>query len=344
MSPNVRIALDAMGGDNAPDIVIAGASLARKRYPYLNLSFIGEGKKLTALIKKYKNLNESKIIHADDIVASHARPAQALRHGKKTSMWLAVNEVTTNKADAIVSAGNTGALMAISKLQLRMIHGVTRPAIAGFIPTLKGLCCMLDLGANIEVDERNLVQFGIMGASFCSAITSKNNASVGILNVGEEDQKGFDYLRRAGASLSDKKLKLNYVGFIEGSDIVTGNTDVIVTDGFTGNIALKTAEGTAKFFMHHLRRTFRSSMLSRIGFLLSKNAFMKMKRTVDPRYYNGAILLGLNGVCVKSHGGADSVGFSNAIGVACDLVKHEFIPKVKDSISEAEKIIHGKVE
>ena len=201
---------------------------------------------------------------------------------------------------------------------------------------------MLDLGANIEVDERNLVQFGIMGASFCSAITGKNNATVGILNVGEEDQKGFDYLRRAGSSLSDETLNLNYVGFIEGSDIITGDTDVIVTDGFTGNVALKTAEGTAKFFMHHLRRAFRSSILSRIGFLLSRSAFTKMRRTVDPRYYNGAILLGLNGICVKSHGGADSVGFSNAIEVACDLVEHEFIPKVNDSISAAEKIIQSK--
>ncbi len=344
MSSNVRIALDAMGGDNAPDIVIAGASIARKRHPYLNLSFIGETRKLKALIKKYKNLSDAKIIHADETVASDARPAQALRHGKKTSMWLAVNEVAMENADAIVSAGNTGALMAISKLQLRMISGVTRPAIAGFIPTLKGLCCMLDLGANIEVDEKNLVQFGIMGASFCSAITGKKRASVGILNVGEEDQKGFDYLRRAGTSLSNKTLNLNYVGFIEGSDIIKGNTDVIVTDGFTGNIALKTAEGTAKFFMYHLRQTFRSSIFSRIGFLLSRNAFMKMRRTIDPRYYNGAILLGLNGVCVKSHGGTDSVGFSNAIEVACDLVKHEFIPNVNESISAAEQVIQSKAD
>lgn len=342
MSSNVRIALDAMGGDNAPDIVVAGASIARKRRPYLNLSFIGEAKKIGALIKKYKNLNDAKIIHADDIVAPDARPAQALRHGKKTSMWLAVNEVAMENADAIVSAGNTGALMAISKLQLRMISGVTRPAIAGFIPTLKGLCCMLDLGANIEVDEKNLVQFGIMGASFCSAITGQKRASVGILNVGEEDQKGFDYLRRAGTSLSDKTLNLNYIGFLEGSDIIKGDADVIVTDGFTGNIALKTAEGTAKFFMYHLRKTFRSSIFSRIGFLLSRNAFMKMRRTIDPRYYNGAILLGLNGVCVKSHGGTDSVGFSNAIEVACDLVKHEFIPNVNDSISAAERVIQSK--
>ncbi|GIS17050.1 MAG: phosphate acyltransferase [Alphaproteobacteria bacterium] len=342
MSSNVKIALDAMGGDNAPDIVVAGASIARKRHPNLNLCFIGNSDKIKLLIKKYKNLSNAKIIHADDVVGSETRPAQALRHGKKTSMWLAVNEVASKNADAIVSAGNTGALMAISKLQLRMINGVTRPAIAGFIPTLKGLSCMLDLGANIEVDERNLVQFGIMGASFCSAITGKNNATVGILNVGEEDQKGFDYLRRAGSSLSDETLNLNYVGFIEGSDIITGDTDVIVTDGFTGNVALKTAEGTAKFFMHHLRRAFRSSILSRIGFLLSRSAFTKMRRTVDPRYYNGAILLGLNGICVKSHGGADSVGFSNAIEVACDLVEHEFIPKVNDSISAAEKIIQSK--
>ena len=203
---------------------------------------------------------------------------------------------------------------------------------------------MLDLGANIEVDERNLVQFGIMGASFCSAITGKNNASVGILNVGEEDQKGFDYLRRAGISLSDETLNLNYVGFIEGSDIITGDTDVIVTDGFTGNVALKTAEGTAKFIMHHLRQAFRSSVLSRIGFLLCRTALIKMRRTVDPRFYNGAILLGLNGICVKSHGGADSIGFSNAIEVACDLVEHKFIPKVNDSISAAEKVIQNKTE
>ena len=344
MSLNLRIALDAMGGDNAPDIVVSGASIARKKHPNLELIFIGDDQKIKPLIKKYKNLSDAKIIHAEDMVAPDARPAQALRHGKKTSMWLAVNEVARDSADAIISAGNTGALMAISKLQLRMINGVTRPAIAGFLPTMRGLCCMLDLGANIEVDERNLVQFGIMGASFCSAITGMNNPSVGILNVGEEDQKGFDYLRRAGISLSDETLNLNYVGFIEGSDIVTGDTDVIVTDGFTGNVALKTAEGTAKFFMHHLRQAFRSSYLSRIGFLLSRAAFMKMRKTIDPRYYNGAILLGLNGICVKSHGGADSVGFSNAIEVACDLVEHKFIPKVNDSISAAEKVIQSKAE
>ena len=344
MSLNLRIALDAMGGDNAPDIVVSGASIARKKHPNLELIFVGDEQKIYPLIKRQKNLTDAKIIHAYDMVAADVKPAQALRHGKKTSMWLAVNEVAAGNADAIVSAGNTGALMAISKLQLRMINGVTRPAIAGFLPTLRGLSCMLDLGANIEVDERNLVQFGIMGASFCSAVTGINNPSVGILNVGEEDQKGFDYLRRAGVSLSDSTLNLNYVGFIEGSDIVAGDTDVIVTDGFTGNVALKTAEGTAKFFMYHLRQVFRSSLFSRIGFLLSRSAFLKMRKKVDPRYYNGAVLLGLNGVCVKSHGGADSVSFSNAIDVACDLVEHEFIPKVNDSISAAEKVIQSKTE
>ncbi|MDA9190297.1 phosphate acyltransferase PlsX [Alphaproteobacteria bacterium] len=344
MSLNLRIALDAMGGDNAPEIVIDGASLARERHPDLQLTLIGDSTKISELTKKYKNLSDVKIIHADDMVAADEKPSQALRHGKKTSMWLAVNEVALDNADAIISAGNTGALMAISKLQLRMISGVTRPAIAGFLPTLRGLCCMLDLGANIEVDERNLVQFGIMGASFCEAITGKQNPSVGILNVGEEDQKGFDYLRLAGTSLSHQSLNLNYVGFIEGSDIVAGDTDVIVTDGFTGNVALKTAEGTAKFFMHHLRQAFQSTLLSKLGFIFSRGALLKMRRTVDPRYYNGAVLLGLNGICVKSHGGADSIGFSNAIEVACNLVKHEFIPKVSDSISEAEKVIQSKPE
>ena len=241
-----RISLDAMGGDNAPDIVVQGADKALAAHPGISLVFVGDERRVRPLLERSDYLRSADILHTEEEVAAEAKPSQALRAGKQTSMWKAIELVANGEADAIVSAGNTGALMAMSKLQLRMIEGVTRPAIAGFFPNAQGQSCVLDLGANIECDAENLIQFAIMGRAFYRDIHGVSSPSVGLLNVGEEDQKGFDYLREAAAVLSTDALNLNYRGFVEGSDIAAGTVDVVVTDGFTGNIALKTTEGAIR--------------------------------------------------------------------------------------------------
>jgi glycerol-3-phosphate acyltransferase PlsX len=253
-------------------------------------------------------------------------------------MWLAIAAVAKGNADAVVSAGNTGALMAMSKLQFRTMPGVTRPAIAGFFPTEKEIMCMLDLGANLECDEENLIQFAIMGQAFFHSLTDKINPSVALLNVGAEEQKGHEYLRLAAQELSDERLGVNYQGFVEGSDLVNGDVDVVVTDGFSGNIALKTAEGVASMFAMLLRRSFKSTLMSKLGYLLARSALKKLRVKIDPRHYNGAVFLGLNGIAVKSHGGTDATGFANAVQVAVDLVEHGFIPDVSSAIAKANVI------
>jgi glycerol-3-phosphate acyltransferase PlsX len=253
-------------------------------------------------------------------------------------MWLAIAEVAAKRADAVVSAGNTGALMAMAKLQLRTMPGITRPAIAGFFPTEHSPMCMLDLGANLECDEENLVQFALMGQAFYLSLMGKDNPTVGLLNVGEEEQKGHEYLRLAAQELSNPDLAVNYHGFVEGSDLVKGTVDIVVTDGFSGNIALKTAEGVAGLFALMLRRSFRASVFSRIGYLFARSALKIFRAKMDPRRYNGAVFLGLNGIAVKSHGGTDALGFSNAIDVAANLVDHGFIPDVSAAIEKAGSI------
>jgi len=257
-------------------------------------------------------------------------------------MWMAIASVAEGDADAVVSAGNTGALMAMSKLQLRTMTGVTRPAIAAFFPTVGELMCMLDLGANIECDAENLVQFAILGQAFHRSLTGKAAPRLGLLNVGEEEQKGHEYLRTASRQLSDPDLGINYQGFVEGNDIVNGQLDVVVTDGFSGNIALKTAEGISSMFTRLLRRSFAKSWLSKLGYFLARAALSEMREHIDPRRYNGAVFLGLNGIAVKSHGGTDRIGFANAIKVAAELVDHGFIPDVSAAIARANTILEGK--
>lgn len=334
----MRIALDAMGGDNAPESVIAGADLAKTRHPQMELVFYGDEARIRPLLAQSRGLVDAEIVHTDDAVSADDTASQAVRRGKTTSMWLAIASVAAGNADAVVSAGNTGALMAMSKLQLRTMPGVTRPAIAGFFPTQKDIMCMMDLGANLECDEENLVQFALMGQAFFHSLTDKSNPRVALLNVGEEEQKGHEYLRLAGQELSDPQLGVNYQGFVEGSDLVDGNVDVVVTDGFSGNIALKTAEGTSRLFSQHLRRAFKSSLLSQLGYLLARPALKRLRTKMDPRHYNGAVFLGLNGIAVKSHGGTDAVGFASAIKVAADLVGHGFIPDVRDAIAKSNAI------
>ena len=327
-----RISLDAMGGDYAPEIVVQGADRASAAYPDISLIFVGDERKIGPLLKKTHYVQKACIHHTDEAVAPEAKPSQALRAGKNTSMWKAIELVANGEVDAVVSAGNTGALMAMSKLQMKMIEGVTRPAIAGFFPNPHGQSCVLDLGANIECDAENLIQFAIMGSAFYRDIHGGVSPSVGLLNVGEEDQKGFDYLREAAAVLGADSLNLNYHGFVEGSDIAGGKVDVVVTDGFSGNVALKTAEGTANFITSELKNVMTGTLIGKISSFLNISNLKKFKKRLDPRLYNGAIFIGLDSPVVKSHGGTDFIGFSNSLDVCNRIVKGNLINKIKQNI------------
>ncbi len=334
MTNPIHISLDAMGGDNAPEIVVNGAAQSKIRYPDLSFSFFGDKDKLLPLIKLFDLIECSKTIHTDQIVGANEKPSVALRKGKNSSMGMSIQLVKSGEADAVVSAGNTGALMAMSKLILRPIEGINRPAIAAYFPTIKGESCMLDLGANIECDYKNLVQFAFMGQAFAKIVMGIKNPTVSLLNVGEEEQKGLDYIKEASRILFSLGSEINYKGFIEGDKIAQGLSDVIIADGFSGNISLKTAEGTAKLVTSYLKEALTSSLSSKIGYWFAKKAINNFRLQMDPRKYNGAVFLGLNGVAVKSHGGTDSYGFANAIGVAVDMVKYNFILDLKDKINK----------
>ena len=333
-----RLALDAMGGDNAPEIVIKGADVARAKNPELEFVFVGDSERIKPFLSRSIHLKDAKVIHAEEKVEGDENVSQAVRKGKQTSMWKAIAEVKDGRCDAVVSAGNTGALMAISKLQLRSMEGVKRPAIATFLPTAKRQVCMLDLGANIDCDAENLVQFAIMGAAFSRSILGVSDPSIGLLNVGEEDQKGHDYLREAADILANREFGMNYHGFVEGTDITKGATDVVVTDGFTGNVALKTAEGTAMLITDLLKKAFQESFFTKMAYMLARAAMLRMRKRLDPRVHNGAVFLGLNGIAVKSHGGTDEIGYANAIKVAADLVEHGFMPDVQSAIQRFSSI------
>ncbi|MBH68323.1 MAG: phosphate acyltransferase [Rhodospirillaceae bacterium] len=335
MTPHIVIALDGMGGDQAPELVVLGADIAYERMPDIIFKLVGNEEELLPLVRSSKYLNENNcdIIHTLQKVGDSEKPSVALRSGRKSSMRLAIDLVSDGDAHGVVSAGNTGALMAMSKLGLRMCPGIERPAIASFFPTLTGESCMLDLGANIECDSNNLVQFAVMGQIFARIVLGLDRPSVGLLNVGSEEQKGHEELREAAGVLKQIDLPMEFVGFVEGDDITAGTVDVIVTDGFSGNIALKAAEGTSRMFTHFMKEAFRSSIYSKMGYLLSRGAITQLRERMDPRKYNGAVFLGLNGIAVKSHGGTDAVGFANAVGVTADMARFGFLDKVKDELS-----------
>jgi glycerol-3-phosphate acyltransferase PlsX len=333
MSGRLTIALDAMGGDHAPDMVVAGAEMARERHPEVDYLLFGDEHRIGPLLAKRPALRDvTTVIHTPDAVAADAKPAQALRGGRNSSMRRAIDAVSDGRAAVVVSAGNTGALMAMAKMVLKTLPGIDRPAIASFFPTQRGESVMLDLGANLDCDANNLVQFAVMGSAFARTVLGLEMPSVGLLNVGSEDQKGHESIREAAARLKVIDLPMNFVGFVEGNDIALGKVDVVVTDGFTGNVALKTAEGTAKLYSELLRRTFQASLPARIGYLLARSAFKKLKMRTDPRRYNGAMFLGLRGICVKSHGGTDALGFANAICVAFDLAMQGFNERIKEEM------------
>ncbi len=323
-----------MGGDNAPQIIVDGAAQTKIRHPYVKFSFFGNKIKLLPLINSSEVLKESEIVHTDEFVDANEKPSIAVRKGRNSSMGMAIQSVKSGKADAIVSAGNTGALMAMAKLFLRPIEGINRPAIAAYFPTITGESCMLDLGANIDCDAKNLVQFAFMGQAFANIVMGVDNPSISLLNIGEEEQKGLDYIKEASQILSDLKSQINYAGFIEGDKIAQGISDVIIADGFSGNVSLKTAEGTALLVTSYLKKALSSSLSSKIGYLFAKKAINNFRLQMDPRKYNGAVFLGLNAVAVKSHGGTDGFGFANAICVAVDMVKYNFIHDLKNKISK----------
>jgi glycerol-3-phosphate acyltransferase PlsX len=317
----LTIALDAMGGDHAPQMVVGGADLARERHPELHFLMFGDRARLDALIRSRPELAaRTTIEHTAEAVEPAARPSQVLRQGRNTSMRLAIDAVKDGRASAAVSAGNTGALMALAKFVLKTLPGIERPAIASLMPTRRSETVFLDLGANSECDADNLVQFAVMGEVFARAVLGIAKPTVGLLNIGTEDGKGNDTLREAAAALRSSPLAIEFRGFVEGTDLASGKVDVVVTDGFTGNVALKAAEGAVGLYAQFLREAFKSSLLSKLGYLLAKPALQLLRQRLDPRRYNGAMFLGLNGIVVKSHGGTDALGFANAIGVAADLV------------------------
>ncbi len=331
MKKPLTLSLDAMGGSAAPRMVVEGIGIAVEKSPPIRFLLYGDERVLTPLLETNSRVKDiTEIHHAPEVITDDAKPAAALRGGRKSSMRLAINAVGDGEADGVVSAGNTGALMAMAKFVLKTLPGIDRPAIATYFPTRRGESVMLDLGANVECNADNLVQFAVMGEVFARNVLGLNQPTIGILNVGEEGAKGNEAVKRASSILMNSDLPIKFYGFVEGDDIGAGTVDVVVTDGFTGNIALKTTEGTAKMFGAFLKEALSSSLLSRVGALLARPALEKFRRRVDPRRYNGAMFLGLNGICVKSHGNTDSLGFANAISVAAEMITD----RLNDSIRE----------
>jgi len=324
-----------MGGDNAPDMVVDGVEAAAKQNPELRFLLFGDETRLTEILRtRPAALAASTVRHAPDVIGSGDKPAVALRAGRQSSMRLAINAVSDGEADAVISAGNTGALMAMAKFVLKTLPGIDRPAIATYFPTMRSQSVMLDLGANIECDADNLLQFAVMGEVFARNVMGCEHPSVGLLNVGAENLKGNQAVRGAAELLQQTHLPIHFYGFVEGDDIAKGTVDVIVTDGFTGNVALKTAEGMASMFGYYLRNALTSSWFGKIGALIARPALLKFKEKFDPRLYNGAMFVGLNGICVKSHGGTDGFGFANAIGVAVNLVRNNFNEGIKEDCAQ----------
>ncbi|HEY6661981.1 MAG TPA: phosphate acyltransferase PlsX [Sphingomicrobium sp.] len=337
MTGGPRIAIDAMGGDSGPAAMIAGAARARRRDSSLEFVVYGDEAAIEAELKRHSGVRPAvTLVHSPESIASSEKPSQAIRRAGTTSMGMAINAVKQGKADAAVSGGNTGALMAMSKLALRTMPGIDRPALAALLPTLGETdVIMLDLGANTECDAQNLVQFAVMGSAYARTVLRISKPRVKLLNIGTEELKGTDELKEAAALLREADyLPLAFNGFTEGDQLSRGEVDVVVTDGFSGNIALKTAEGTARFVTDLLRRAFKSSLRSKAGFALSRPALNLLKVHLDPNNHNGAVFLGLNGLVVKSHGGANPKGVANAIAVAASMVRNDITRKIGEDLDD----------
>ena len=331
-----RIAIDAMGGDTGPAAIAAGIARARRKDKALLFDMFGDAALIEPELKKHKGLADIVTVHhTDEQIGASEKPSQAIRRAKNTSMGLAINAVKDGQSHAALSGGNTGALMAIAKLALRTMPGIDRPALAALLPTMSHDLVMLDLGANTECDAQNLVQFAVMGAAYSRTVLGIAKPRVKLLNIGTEELKGTGELKEAAALLREADyLPMRFEGFTEGDRLSRGDVDVVVTDGFSGNIALKTAEGTARFVTDLLRRAFTSSLRSKAGFALSRPALNLLKVHLDPNNHNGAVFLGLNGLVVKSHGGANPKGVANAIGVAARMVRNDITRRIGEDLDE----------
>ncbi|WP_369796793.1 phosphate acyltransferase PlsX [Belnapia sp. F-4-1] len=332
------LAIDAMGGDHAPDSVLDGLELAAERHPQARFLLVGDEARIGGMLaRRPRAARACSLRHAPDVISSEMKPTAALRQGRQSSMRIAIDAVAGGEASGVVSAGNTGALMALAKIVIKTLPEIDRPALAAIAPSARGDVVLLDLGANVQCDARNLVEFAVMGDSFARAVLGLTTPSFGLLNVGSEELKGDDRVRAAAETLRESHIGPNFHGFIEGHDIAAGTVDVVVTDGFTGNVALKTAEGTLKLMRDLLRQVFTSSIPARAGYLLARPALDRLREWMDPRRYNGAILLGLNGVVVKSHGGTDALGFAHAVDVAMDMVTHRFNDRIREGLAQIGK-------
>jgi phosphate acyltransferase len=336
MPQKVRIALDAMGGDVGASVVVPGAAASLSRHPDAEFLLFGKRDLIEAELANYPALKAvSRVIHTDVAVSMEDKPSQALRRGRKTSsMWLAIDAVKKGEADVAVSAGNTGALMAMARFHLHTLQGIDRPAIAAVWPTVRGESVVLDLGATIGGDARHLVALAVMGSAMASVLLNLKRPTVGLLNIGTEEIKGHEEIREAGEMLRAMNLpQLDYVGFVEGDGIGKGVADVIVTEGFSGNIALKAAEGTARQIGDFLRESISKSFFARIGYLLAQRAFRELRGKLDPKKSNAGVLLGLRGVVVKSHGGTDAEGFAYAVDGGYEMVRSDLLTKISQMLN-----------
>ncbi len=346
MGSPITIALDAMGGDFGPSVVIPAAALSLIRHPDSHFIFFGRESEIRDQMSDHSPLADvSRIVHTDVAVSMHEKPSQALRHGRwKSSMWLALEAVKKGEAQAAVSAGNTGALMAMARFCLHMLPGIERPAIAALWPTLKSESIVLDVGANIGTNARTLVDNAAMGAALARALFSVEKPTVGLLNIGEEEIKGIDEVKAAAAALRNPDLPIEYRGFVEGDALGKGIVDVVVTEGFTGNIALKTAEGTAKQIGAYLKAAMNRSLMARLGAVLAQGAFQALRAKMDIRKMNGGMFLGLNGLVIKSHGGADAVGFASAIDLGYDMAASELVASIAQDVERFHGALKTKTE
>ena len=333
MNKIIKIAVDAMGGDNSPQKVIDGIVHNHNSNKANFFQIFGDKEKIHYYLGNRISKDYFEIIHTDQIVKSTDSPLEAAKRGKNTSMWLSIESVKQKKADIVISAGNTGALLVIAKLNLKMIENIDKPALSALWPNKVGMSVVLDLGANIECSSKNLVDFSIMGASLYKSLYPNENPNVALLNIGSEEFKGNEVIKETYQIMNEKKSNdFIFSGYIEGNELMNGKINVIVSDGFTGNVALKTAEGTANFITGELKKALSGNIIGKISSLLNLSNLNKFKKRLDPRMYNGAIFIGLDSPVVKSHGGTDFIGFSNSLDVCNKIIKGNLIDKIKKNI------------
>ena len=333
MSNFIKIAVDAMGGDGSPKKIVNGIIHNHKTNKNNFFKIFGDKKQISPLINNKISQEFFEIIHTEKKIESTDSPLEGAKKGKDTSMWLAIQSVKEKEADIVISAGNTGALLVVSKLNLKMIENIDKPALSALWPNKNGMSVVLDLGANIECSSKNLLDFSIMGASLYTSLYPNDKPNVALLNIGSEELKGNETIKETYQLLNEKKTdNYNFAGYIEGNHLMDGKVNVIISDGFTGNVALKTAEGTANFITSELKNAMTGSILGKISSLLNISNLKKFKKRLDPRLYNGAIFIGLNSPVVKSHGGTDYIGFSNSLDVCHRIVKGNLIEKIKQNI------------